>query len=178
MALHCDLRVAADGARFGMPLARLGLMVPFELTCKLIEVLGTACTKQFLLMAQPIDAIVLKGTQGVAPLDGTAQSDGSFAFDRVAPGDYTAEIGLSGSGTFEGKVTVPVDGSRSARIVIPELRPLSARLRIDETVPAGARPVVTVRFAGEGTQWKWPVALAPSTAERERAGVRVRIGIP
>jgi enoyl-CoA hydratase/carnithine racemase len=56
MALHCDLRVAAAVARFGMPLARLGLMVPFELTCKLIEVLGTAGTKQFLLTAQPIDA--------------------------------------------------------------------------------------------------------------------------
>jgi enoyl-CoA hydratase/carnithine racemase len=57
MALHCDLRVAADVARFGMPLAHLGLMVPFELTCKLIEVIGTAFTKQFLLTAQPIDAI-------------------------------------------------------------------------------------------------------------------------
>jgi enoyl-CoA hydratase/carnithine racemase len=56
LALHCDLRVAADVARFGMPLARLGLMVPFELTCKLIEVIGTAFTKQFLLTAQPIDA--------------------------------------------------------------------------------------------------------------------------
>ena len=56
MALHCDLRVAADVARFGMPLARLGLMVPFELTCKLIEVIGTAFTRQFLLTAQPIDA--------------------------------------------------------------------------------------------------------------------------
>src|SRR5262245_16854466 len=56
MALHCDLRVAADVARFGMPLARLGLSVPFELTCKLIEVIGAAFTKQFLLTAQPIDA--------------------------------------------------------------------------------------------------------------------------
>jgi hypothetical protein len=100
---------------------------------------------------QPIDAIVLKGTPGVAPLGGTAQSDGSFTFERVAPGDYTAEIGLPGSGPFEAKVTVPVDGSRSARIVIPELRQLSARLRIDEPVTAGARPAVTVRFAGEGT---------------------------
>src|SRR6266850_8298132 len=56
MALHCDLRVAAEVARFGMPLARLGLVVPFELTCKLIEIIGTAFTKQFLLTAQPIDA--------------------------------------------------------------------------------------------------------------------------
>ena len=56
MALHCDLRVAAEVARFGMPLARLGLVVPFALTCKLVEVIGTACTKQFLLTAQPIDA--------------------------------------------------------------------------------------------------------------------------
>ena len=56
MALHCDFRVAAAVARFGMPLARLGLIAPFELTCKLIEVIGTAFTKQFLLTAQPIDA--------------------------------------------------------------------------------------------------------------------------
>src|SRR5215831_2474839 len=56
MALHCDLRVAADVTRFGMPLTRLKLMMPFKLTCKLIEVIGTAFTKQFLLTAQPIDA--------------------------------------------------------------------------------------------------------------------------
>jgi len=56
LALHCDLRVAADVAHFGMPLARLGLVVPFELTCKLIEVIGPACTRQFLFTAQPIEA--------------------------------------------------------------------------------------------------------------------------
>jgi enoyl-CoA hydratase/carnithine racemase len=56
LALHCDLRVAAEVARFGMPLARLGLVVPFELTCKLIEVLGPAFTRQFLFTAQPIQA--------------------------------------------------------------------------------------------------------------------------
>ena len=56
MALHCDLRVAAEVAHFGMPLARLGLIVPFELTCKLIEIIGPACTRQFLLTAQPIAA--------------------------------------------------------------------------------------------------------------------------
>lgn len=55
LALHCDLRLAATAARFGMPLARLGLIVPFALTCKLVEILGTAFTKQFLFTAQPID---------------------------------------------------------------------------------------------------------------------------
>ena len=56
LALHCDLRLAAEVARFGMPLARLGLVVPFDLTCKLVEVIGPAFTRQFLFTAQPIDA--------------------------------------------------------------------------------------------------------------------------
>ena len=56
LALHCDFRVAAEGVRFGMPLARLGLIAPFELTCKLVEIIGTAFTKQFLLTAQPMEA--------------------------------------------------------------------------------------------------------------------------
>lgn len=57
LALHCDLRLAADTARFGMPLARLGLMVPFELTCKLIETIGPAWTRQLLFTAQPVAAV-------------------------------------------------------------------------------------------------------------------------
>lgn len=54
LALHCDLRVAADVARFGMPLARLGLIVPFDLTRKLVEIIGTASTKQLLFTAEPM----------------------------------------------------------------------------------------------------------------------------
>ena len=56
MALHCDLRVAADVARFGMPLARLGLVVPFPLGHKLVEIIGPAFTKQILFTGQPVDA--------------------------------------------------------------------------------------------------------------------------
>ena len=56
LALHCDLRVAAEPARFGMPLARLGLIVPFPLGHKLVEIIGPAFTKQILLTGQPIAA--------------------------------------------------------------------------------------------------------------------------
>src|SRR5215831_18554775 len=56
LALHCDLRVAAEVARFGMPLARLGLVVPFPLGHKLVEIIGPAFTKQILFTGQPIDA--------------------------------------------------------------------------------------------------------------------------
>jgi enoyl-CoA hydratase/carnithine racemase len=56
LALHCDLRVAADMARFGMPLARLGLIVPFPLGCKLVEIIGPAFTRQILFTGQPVDA--------------------------------------------------------------------------------------------------------------------------
>ena len=56
LALHCDLRVAADVARFAMPLARIGLVVPFALGQKLVEILGPALTRQILLTAEPIEA--------------------------------------------------------------------------------------------------------------------------
>ena len=56
LALHCDLRVAADVARFGMPLARIGLVVPFVLGQKLVEIIGPAHTRHLLFTGQPIDA--------------------------------------------------------------------------------------------------------------------------
>jgi enoyl-CoA hydratase/carnithine racemase len=56
LALHCDLRVAADTARFAMPLARLGLVLPFPLARKLVEIVGPAYTREILLTGRPVDA--------------------------------------------------------------------------------------------------------------------------
>jgi len=56
LALHCDLRVAAEPARLGMPLARIGLIIPFKLNQKLVEIIGPAHTRHLLFTGQPIDA--------------------------------------------------------------------------------------------------------------------------
>jgi enoyl-CoA hydratase/carnithine racemase len=56
LALHCDLRVAADTARFSMPLARIGLAVPVTLTWKLVDTIGEAATKELLFTGDTVGA--------------------------------------------------------------------------------------------------------------------------
>jgi enoyl-CoA hydratase/carnithine racemase len=56
LALHCDLRIAADVVRFAMPLARIGLVVPFVLGHKLVEIVGPSWAREILLTGRPIDA--------------------------------------------------------------------------------------------------------------------------
>jgi enoyl-CoA hydratase/carnithine racemase len=56
MALHCDFRVAADVARFAMPLARVGLMLPFPLTHKMVEIVGPAYAREMLLIGRAVEA--------------------------------------------------------------------------------------------------------------------------
>ncbi len=56
LALHCDLRIASDNAKLGMTLGRVGLMVPYDFTRKLIEVCGSANTAWILYTADLLDA--------------------------------------------------------------------------------------------------------------------------
>jgi enoyl-CoA hydratase/carnithine racemase len=56
LALHCDLRIATPAARFGMPVARLGLAAPYPLTLKLVEMIGSATTKELLFTGEALDA--------------------------------------------------------------------------------------------------------------------------
>jgi len=56
LALHCDIRVAGDDARFSMPLARIGLAVPVTLTWKLVDTIGAAKTNELLFTGEAVGA--------------------------------------------------------------------------------------------------------------------------
>ena len=55
LALHCDIRFATPEARFGMPLARLGLVVPYQAAVRLVQIAGIAAATDLLLSAELID---------------------------------------------------------------------------------------------------------------------------
>jgi enoyl-CoA hydratase/carnithine racemase len=95
LALHCDIRVAAETARFGMPLARLGLIVPFDLAGKLVEIIGPANTRHLLLTAQPVDgkqALAMGMVHQVVP----AEDIESVTYDLARTMAANAPLALAG----------------------------------------------------------------------------------
>ena len=56
LAVACDLRIAADDAKFGVPPARLGLVYPAPTTRRLARLVGPASAKHLLFTSELIDA--------------------------------------------------------------------------------------------------------------------------
>jgi enoyl-CoA hydratase/carnithine racemase len=56
LALHCDFVVAAEAARFGMSLARIGLAPSWFLAKKLLEVAGPVGAREMLLLGDLLPA--------------------------------------------------------------------------------------------------------------------------
>jgi enoyl-CoA hydratase/carnithine racemase len=54
LALHCDLVVASEKARFGMSLAQVGLAPNWFLAKKLMEILGPVIAREMLLLGDPL----------------------------------------------------------------------------------------------------------------------------
>jgi enoyl-CoA hydratase len=52
IAIACDIRLAADDARFGVPAARLGLGYHYRGMEKLMKLVGPACTKEIFFTAR------------------------------------------------------------------------------------------------------------------------------
>jgi enoyl-CoA hydratase len=55
-ALACDLRIAAEGARFGIPAAKLGLGYAYDGIRRLIDLVGPACAREIFYTARQFGA--------------------------------------------------------------------------------------------------------------------------
>ena len=49
IAVHCDLRIAGEGSKFGAPVQRLGITMPYPEIAALVELVGPATTLEILL---------------------------------------------------------------------------------------------------------------------------------
>lgn len=56
LALACDLRYAAEGAKFGITPAKLGLLYPLNDTRRLVDAVGHAVARDMLFSARHLDA--------------------------------------------------------------------------------------------------------------------------
>ena len=56
LAVRCDLRICADGAKLGMPPAKLGLIYGHTGLERFIDVIGVARTKELFLVGRNLDA--------------------------------------------------------------------------------------------------------------------------
>src|SRR5262245_2557296 len=68
----CDIRIAADNTRFGVPIARLGLPVGFREMRRMVRLIGHAKTMELLLTADIIpaaEALRIGLVNHVVPLD-------------------------------------------------------------------------------------------------------------
>src|SRR5262249_24850753 len=139
LALHCDLRVAADHARFAMPLARIGLVVPFPLGQKLVEIIGPAYTREILLTGRPVDArraYEMGMVHRVVPASELASARAEMA---RAIADY-ARLSLAGM-----KAVNQLAVSLRERVDHADLDDLARRARASDDAREGVRAMLEKR---------------------------------
>jgi enoyl-CoA hydratase/carnithine racemase len=138
--------VAADVARFGMPLARIGLVVPFALGQKLVEIVGPAQARQLLLTGRPVDAARAFEIGMVHQVVPAAEVEGAtYALAQTIAGN--APLALAGMKATIQRALSLRDGIRHA-----DLDALAARARRSADASEGRRAMLEKRrpdFRGE-----------------------------
>lgn len=77
LAAHCDIRIAASNARFGMPVARLGALITYAEMQRFVDIIGVSATTDLLLtgrMVNASEAQVIGLCTHVYPLDAIEQT--------------------------------------------------------------------------------------------------------
>ncbi|HTA05937.1 MAG TPA: enoyl-CoA hydratase-related protein [Solirubrobacteraceae bacterium] len=129
LALSCDLRVAQDGIKLGMPPAKLGLVYSHTGLRRFIDAIGAARTRELFLLGSYIDAP-------------TALSWGLV--NRVAPVDVLEQTTLSLAAELAGNAPLSQLGNKR---VIAAL--LSAEFQLE---PAVEEELIELRRASFASQ--------------------------
>jgi enoyl-CoA hydratase/carnithine racemase len=124
LALACDLRVAADGIKLGMPPAKLGLVYSHTGLRRFVDVVGVARTRELFLLGRNVDAA-------------TALQWGLV--NRVAPVDDVPEVALDLAGELAANAPLSVQGNKRAIRAL-----LEAKWRLD---PETERELIELRQA-------------------------------
>ena len=124
LALCCDLRVAAEDIKLGMPPAKLGLVYSHTGLRRFIQSIGAPRTRELFLLGRNIDA-------------STAETWGLV--NRVADEDELQDVALDLARELAANAPLSVQGNKK---VIREL--LAADVRLDEQV---IRELIALREA-------------------------------
>lgn len=114
LAVACDLRIAEEGARFGIPPSRLGVVYPVPTTRRLVALVGPGAAKYLLFTADLIDtdrAVAVGLVDEVVPAGGLTDRVRVLA-DTIAA---RSQLSITASKEIIGMVTVGrVDAERVA----------------------------------------------------------------
>jgi enoyl-CoA hydratase/carnithine racemase len=141
LALHCDLRVAGAGARMGMPLARIGLVVPFALTQKLLDTVGTVRTREMLFTGALLDA---PAAREAGLVNRVVPDDQLEVATRALADEIAANAPLSLRAM---KAAIHEANAYRPRTPSPEVAALAAATRKSEDLQEGLRAVFEKRRA-------------------------------
>ncbi len=129
LALSCDLRVALDGIRLGMPPAKLGLVYSHTGLRRFIDAIGASRARELFLLGRYIDAP-------------TALAWGLV--NRIAPADQLEDLGLELAAELAGNAPLSQTGNKR---VIAEL------LKAESVLPADVEEeLIELRRASFGSR--------------------------
>ena len=109
LAVRCDLRVCAAGAKLGMPPAKLGLIYGHTGLERFIDVIGVARTRELFLTGRVIDA---EHAERIGLVNEVVDDDGLEAAALELAGEIAANAPLSVSGNKHAIETL----ARTARL--------------------------------------------------------------
>jgi enoyl-CoA hydratase/carnithine racemase len=124
LALCCDLRVAAEGIKLGMPPAKLGLVYSHTGLRRFIGAIGAPRTRELFLLGRNVDAHVAEAWGLV---------------NRVAAADEVQDVALDLASELAANAPLSVQGNKRVMRAL-----LEADMRLDEDVE---RELIALREA-------------------------------